>query len=191
MQHLISDLLAYTTARDLTINPVRVDLAAVVADVARARIEANRVRDLPEPVITVDPDLPAGAGRAGAAAPGRRQPDRQRGQVRRTRRPPGDPGLRPASPTARSARWSSSRSRTTASASPTGQHDQVFDSFHRAHKDGYRGTGLGLSIVKRIVERHGGTASARDRDGGGGTTMTVTFPAAKVADGLPDPTQEQ
>jgi signal transduction histidine kinase len=61
---------------------------------------------------------------------------------------------------------------------PDGQHDQVFDSFHRAHKEGYRGTGLGLSIVKRIVERHGGTANARDNEGRGGTTMTVSFPAA-------------
>ncbi len=73
---------------------------------------------------------------------------------------------------------------------PPGQHEQVFDSFHRAHKDGYRGTGLGLSIVKRIVERHGGSATARDNDGGRGTTMSVSFPAARLADGLPDRTQE-
>ena len=41
---------------------------------------------------------------------------------------------------------------------PEGQHARVFDTFHRAHRDGYRGTGLGLSIVKRIVgaaRRHG------------------------------------
>jgi signal transduction histidine kinase len=73
---------------------------------------------------------------------------------------------------------------------PDGQHDQVFDSFHRAHKDGYRGTGLGLSIVKRIVERHGGTASARDNATGGGTTMRVSFPAARLADG-PNPVAPQ
>jgi signal transduction histidine kinase len=74
---------------------------------------------------------------------------------------------------------------------PAGQHERVFDSFHRVHQDGYRGTGLGLSIVKRIVERHGGVASARDNEGRGGTTMTVSFPAASVGNGLPDVPQEQ
>ena len=58
MQHLISDLLAYTTARDLRITPVRVDLLAMVRDIARARVEASRVSDEPAPVITVDPALP-------------------------------------------------------------------------------------------------------------------------------------
>jgi two-component system phosphate regulon sensor histidine kinase PhoR len=29
------------------------------------------------------------------------------------------------------------------------------------------GTGLGLSIVKHLVELHGGTVTARNRDGGG------------------------
>ena len=74
---------------------------------------------------------------------------------------------------------------------PEGEHDQVFDSFHRAHVDGYRGTGLGLSIVKRVAERHGGTASARDNPDGRGTTMSVSFPAARLAGGPLDRTQEQ
>jgi signal transduction histidine kinase len=180
MQHLISDLLAYTTARDLTINPVRVDLAAVAADIARVRIDASRVRDLPEPVIDVDPDLPAVMAEPVLL---RQVVDNLIGNAVKYVAP----GVRPQI---------SVRARRTETGSgemgemvevqvcdngigiPPGQHDQVFDSFHRAHKDGYRGTGLGLSIVKRIVERHGGTASARDNDAGGGTTMTVSFPAA-------------
>jgi signal transduction histidine kinase len=63
---------------------------------------------------------------------------------------------------------------------PEDQHARVFDTFHRVHRDGYRGTGLGLSIVKRIAERHGGTASATANVGRGGTTMGVTFPAADL-----------
>ena len=35
--------------------------------------------------------------------------------------------------------------------------------------------------MKRIVERHGGTASASDNEGRGGTTMRVSFPAADRA----------
>jgi signal transduction histidine kinase len=195
MQHLISDLLAYTTARDLTINPVRVDLAAVAHDVARARVDANRVRDLPEPVITVDPDLPPVMAEPVLL---RQVVDNLIGNAVKYVAP----GVRPRIDV---------RARRTESEAgpmvevevtdngigiPEGQHDQVFDSFHRAHRDGYRGTGLGLSIVKRIVERHGGTASARDRDGGGGTTMTVSFPAARLVAGpiddpSDDPSQEQ
>jgi signal transduction histidine kinase len=190
MQHLISDLLAYTTARDLTINPVRVDLAAVASDVARARVDASRVRDLPEPLITIEPDLPpvlaepvllrqvvdnlignavkyVAAGVRPEIEVRARRTDGEGGQLVEIEISDNGIGI------------------------PHGQHDQVFDSFHRAHKDGYRGTGLGLSIVKRIVERHGGTASARDREGGRGTTMTVSFPAASVGDGLLDVPQEQ
>jgi signal transduction histidine kinase len=58
---------------------------------------------------------------------------------------------------------------------PAGQHGTVFETFHRAHRDGYRGTGLGLSIVKRIVERHGGTVSAADGPAGG-TVVTLCLP---------------
>lgn len=191
MQHLISDLLAYTTARDLTINPVTVDLGALAGDVARARVDASRVRGLPEPAISVDPGLPPVLAEPVLL---RQVVDNLIGNAVKYVAP----GVRPEI---------SVRARRTVGelgpmvelavsdngiGIPAGQHDQVFDSFHRAHKDGYRGTGLGLSIVKRIVERHGGTASARDNDaGGGGTTMTVSFPAARLADGRPDVPQEQ
>ena len=46
-------------------------------------------------------------------------------------------------------------------------------------------------MALRVVERHGGVACARDNDGRGGTTVTVSFPAARVGDGLPDVPQEQ
>jgi signal transduction histidine kinase len=41
-------------------------------------------------------------------------------------------------------------------------------------------TGLGLAIVKRVIERHAGTVVARAR-AGGGLTVTVRIPAAKLS----------
>ena len=179
MQHLISDLLAYTTARDLNINPVRVELDGLVGDIARARVDASRVRGLPEPEITVDPDLPAVLAEPVLL---RQVVDNLIGNSVKYVAP----GTRPEISVRARRTHSSIGPMVEVEISdngigiPAGQHDQVFDSFHRAHQDGYRGTGLGLSIVKRIVERHGGVASARDRDGPGGTTMTVSFPAADL-----------
>jgi two-component system OmpR family sensor kinase len=44
----------------------------------------------------------------------------------------------------------------------------VFDRFFRADPSRHgRGTGLGLAILKSIVERHGGSVAARNREGGG------------------------
>ena len=179
MQHLISDLLAYTTARDLRITPVRVDLQAMVRDIARARVEASRVSEGPQPVITIDPTLPDVLAEpvllrqvvdnlVGNAvkyvAPDVRPEIDVRGRV-----VDGDDGPMVLIEVS-----------DNGIGIPEEQQARVFDTFHRAHRDGYRGTGLGLSIVKRIVERHGGTASAAANDARGGTTMRVTFPAADL-----------
>jgi signal transduction histidine kinase len=182
MQHLISDLLAYTTARDLRITPVRVDLRAMVGDIARARVEASRVSEGPQPLITIDPTLPDVLAEpvllrqvidnlVGNAvkyvAPDVCPEIEVRGRV-----VDGDDGPMVLIEVV-----------DNGIGIPHEQQSRVFDTFHRAHRDGYRGTGLGLSIVKRIVERHGGTAAARDNEGRGGTTMRVSFPAARPSDG--------
>lgn len=60
------------------------------------------------------------------------------------------------------------------------EHDlqRVFDKFYRIPvPEGAGGTGLGLSICKGIVEAHGGTIRAENRDGGG-LAVTMRLPLA-------------
>ncbi|WP_205471824.1 ATP-binding protein [Nocardioides sp. SYSU D00038] len=61
---------------------------------------------------------------------------------------------------------------------PAGQHEKVFEEFHRAHGGRFHGTGLGLAICRRIVERHGGTIRAYDNPAGRGTVLELTLPGA-------------
>lgn len=177
MQHLISDLLAYTTARDLRITPVRVDLVALVRDIARARAEASRVSDDPSPVITIDPSLPDVLAEPVLL---RQVIDNLVGNAVKYVAPGVRPEIQVGWRTATGAAGPMVRIEVVDNGIgiPEGQQSRVFDTFHRAHREGYRGTGLGLSIVKRIVERHGGTVAVTENGGRGGTTMSVTFPAA-------------
>jgi len=185
MQRLISDLLAYTTARDLTISPVRVDLDDLVGDVIRARADASRASGQPEPRILIEGKLPDVMAEPVLL---RQVVDNLIGNAVKYVAPDVIPEIRVCARTVAGAAGQMAVIEISDNGIgiPDGQHEQVFDSFHRAHRDGYRGTGLGLSIVKRIVERHGGTADARDNHGSDGTTMTVSFPAADPEQALRD-----
>lgn len=57
--------------------------------------------------------------------------------------------------------------------------DRIFAPFQRLHgRDSqYEGTGMGLAICKKIVERHGGSISARSEPGNG-ARFVVSFPSA-------------
>lgn len=55
------------------------------------------------------------------------------------------------------------------------EHDAIFQRFWRGTDVG-AGSGLGLSIVRRVAERHGGTASVVS-DLGSGSTFTLRLPA--------------
>jgi signal transduction histidine kinase len=66
---------------------------------------------------------------------------------------------------------------------PSGEVDRLFEPFQRlaSHRAaGSSSSGLGLAIVRSIVHAHGGAVTATPNSDGG-LTVTVTFPAGKVA----------
>ena len=69
---------------------------------------------------------------------------------------------------------------------PAADLPRIFERFYRVDRSRTRdprdpgGTGLGLSIVRHLVELHGGTVSARNREGGG-ASVSVMLPDAGPA----------
>ncbi|MFZ5770711.1 MAG: ATP-binding protein [Thermodesulfobacteriota bacterium] len=58
--------------------------------------------------------------------------------------------------------------------------EQIFGMFQRLHgRDEYNGTGIGLAICKKIVDRHGGTISARSA-AGKGAEFIVVLPVRQI-----------
>lgn len=62
---------------------------------------------------------------------------------------------------------------------PKGKADQVFEPFERLGDETASGTGLGLTVVKSVAESHGGSASVKDRPGGG-SVFEIRLPLAEA-----------
>jgi signal transduction histidine kinase len=61
--------------------------------------------------------------------------------------------------------------------------DRIFTPFQRLHgRKQFQGTGIGLAIVRKIVERHGGTVTARSEPGQG-ATFIVELPRRQPGTG--------
>lgn len=57
--------------------------------------------------------------------------------------------------------------------------DRIFTPFQRLHsRNDYEGTGMGLAVCRKIVERHGGTITARSAVGQG-TAFIIVLPATQ------------
>jgi len=67
---------------------------------------------------------------------------------------------------------------------PTDFLPRIFERFSQADSSNTRkhgGLGLGLAIVRHLVELHGGTVAAGNKDEKGGAVLIITLPAAESA----------
>jgi two-component system, OmpR family, sensor histidine kinase KdpD len=67
---------------------------------------------------------------------------------------------------------------------PSGTETRVFEKFFRTGATNVPGAGLGLAICRGVVEAHGGTITAVNRDGGG-ASFVIRLPAPKDSPVVP------
>ncbi|MDP9794178.1 PAS domain S-box-containing protein [Catenuloplanes nepalensis] len=170
MRRLIDDLLAFAAARDGAVRPADVDLSTLVDQVVEERLATSR-----EAV----PQIFIGAldGVYADAAMVRQLVDNLIGNAIKYT-PPGQPARVDVTTADAGDGWIRVEVADRGIGIPAGQHQAVFNDFHRAHPAaGYTGTGLGLAICRRIVTRHGGAIGVTDNPGGG-ARFWFTLPAA-------------
>jgi signal transduction histidine kinase len=166
MQELIRALLDLSRAGTAASNPVRVDLAAALAEVldglhAQIRDQDATVRAEGLPAVTGDPaqvrqllqNLVANAVKFRADEPPRVEVSARPVDGDRVEVSVADNGI----------------------GVPADQAERIFEPFHRAAA-GHEGTGIGLAVCARIVATHRGRIWAEPRKEGG-TVFRFTLPA--------------
>jgi signal transduction histidine kinase len=139
-----------------------VDVAALIADVTATRHAEGLVAYEPIPAVLADPVLL------------RQVVDNLLGNALKYVAPGDEPKIEVTG-------WAAGGLVTVAIADngvglPEGEHERIFEEFHRAHHRDYEGSGLGLAICRRIITRHGGMILARDNPAGRGTVFEFTLP---------------
>jgi signal transduction histidine kinase len=181
MRRLIDDLLAYASAPSAPLRLATVDLTGLVDTVVAERTDLLRRAGGVVPEIAVDP-LPSVVGDAMLI---RQVIENLVGNALKYTPPGQQPRVRVTGREEESG-WVHVEVADRGIGIPEGQHESIFDSFHRAHRGaGYPGTGLGLTICQRIVHRHGGIIGARPNPGGG-TLFWLTLPAATATARSPE-----
>jgi signal transduction histidine kinase len=181
MRRLIDDLLAYASAPSAPLRLAPVDLTGLVDTVVADRTDVLRRTGRPVPEIAVDP-LP---GVVGDVVLIRQVIENLVGNALKYT-PPGQQPRVHVSGFEEETGWVRIEVADRGIGIPDGQHEHIFESFHRAHRAaGYPGTGLGLTICQRIVHRHGGTIGALPNPGGG-TRFWLTLPAAATTARTPE-----
>ena len=165
MRELIRDLLAHATSGSRDLNLARVDVSAVVSEVVLARHADEMVTCGSIPKVEADPILV------------RQVLDNLIGNALKYVAPD-EPARIAVTGSLSPSDLVTIRITDNGIGLPAGEHDKIFDEFHRAHYRDYEGSGLGLSICRRIITRHGGTIVARDNPEGRGTVFEFTLPVA-------------
>jgi PAS domain S-box-containing protein len=166
MHGLIGDLLAHATSGSRDLDLARVDVGALVAEVVAARHAGDHVTWGHIPTVEADPVLV------------RQVLDNLLGNALKYVDADREPRI--AVTGSNSAhQLVTIRVTDNGVGLPAGEHEKIFDEFHRAHHRDYEGSGLGLSICRRIVTRHGGTIVASDNPDGRGSVFEFTLPVAE------------
>ena len=172
MRRLISDLLAYATAREAPIVAEPVDLETMIAEVGA--VQADSFSPGVEPNIRVG-QLPLVAADRRLL---RQLLDNLIGNAMKYVCP-GDVPCIDITAHQDHPGWVRIEIADRGIGIPVDQTSRVFEPFYRAHSGlDVGGTGLGLAICRRVVDRHGGLLGVAENPGGG-SLFHFTLPLAE------------